>query len=439
MTKPVVQKHRCAIYTRKSSEEGLEQEFNSLHAQREACESYVASQRSEGWVLVRDHYDDGGISGGTLDRPALTRLLRDIEEGLVDVVVVYKIDRLSRSLMDFAKLVEVFDRNEVTFVSVTQSFNTTTSMGRLTLNILLSFAQFEREVTAERIRDKFRASRMKGMWMGGNPPYGYRVEDRKLFIDDELASRVRWIFTRFIEVGSATILAREVARQGFRTPRGNPITKNFLYRMLNNRAYLGEAVHKDQSYPGEHKALIDRGIWDKVHAILQESPRKRSARTRAGTPALLKGLLYGPDGAAFSPTHTRKGDRLYRYYVSQTVLKHGAGACPVSRVPAAEIEAAVIDQIRGMLRAPEVVMATWRAAQPDCEGLPEDEARKALAEFDPLWTELFPAEQARIIQLLIERVEIGTDGLKLRFRDKGLSQLVAEVGNMADKNRKAAA
>ena len=439
MTKPVGRKMRCAVYTRKSSEEGLEQEFNSLHAQREACESYVASQRSEGWVLVRDHYDDGGISGGTLDRPALTRLLRDIEEGLVDVVVVYKIDRLSRSLMDFAKLVEVFDRNEVTFVSVTQSFSTTTSMGRLTLNILLSFAQFEREVTAERIRDKFRASRMKGIWMGGNPPYGYRVEDRKLIIHEEGAHRVRWIFNRFIEVGSATILAREVAKQRFRTPRGNPITKNFLYRMLNNRAYLGEAVHKDTSYPGEHKALIDRGIWDKVHAILQESPRKRAAKTRAGTPALLKGLLFGPDGAAFSPTHTRKGDRLYRYYVSQTVLKHGAGACPVARVPAAEIEAAVIDQIRGMLRAPEVVMATWRAAQPDCEGLAEDEVRKALAELDPLWTELFPAEQARIIQLLIERVDIGTDGLKLRFRDKGITQMVAEIGSMADKTRKAAA
>jgi DNA invertase Pin-like site-specific DNA recombinase len=439
MNRPVVQKHRCAIYTRKSSEEGLEQEFNSLHAQREACEAYVASQRSEGWVLIRDHYDDGGISGGTLDRPALTRLLRDIEEGLVDVVVVYKIDRLSRSLMDFAKLVEVFDRNEVTFVSVTQSFNTTTSMGRLTLNILLSFAQFEREVTAERIRDKFRASRMKGIWMGGNPPYGYRVEDRKLIIDEELASRVRWIFTRFIEVGSATILAREIAKQGFRTPRGNPITKNFLYRILNNRAYLGEAVYKDTSYPGEHKALIDRGIWDKVHTILQESPRKRAARTRAGTPALLKGLLYGPDGAAFSPTHTRKGDRLYRYYVSQTVLKRGAGACPVARVPAAEIEAAVIDQLRGMLRAPEVVMGTWRAAMPECEGLAEDEVRRALAELDHLWTELFPAEQARIIQLLIERVDINTNGLKLRFRDKGLSQVVAEVGSMADRNRKAAA
>ena len=199
MTKPIVRKLRCAIYTRKSSEEGLEQEFNSLHAQREACEAYIASQRSEGWVLVRDQDDDGGISGGTLDRPGLQQLMADIEDGLIDVVVVYKIDRLSRSLADFAKLVEVFDRNDVTFVSVTQSFNTTTSMGRLTLNILLSFAQFEREVTAERIRDKVAASRKKGMWMGGVPPYGYRVESRKLVIDDERAAHVRWILARFLD------------------------------------------------------------------------------------------------------------------------------------------------------------------------------------------------------------------------------------------------
>ncbi len=208
--KPVVRKLRCAVYTRKSSEEGLEQEFNSLHAQREACEAYIASQRSEGWALVRDQYDDGGTS----ERPGLKRLMADIEDGLVDVVVVYKIDRLSRSLADFAKMVEVFDRNGVTFVSVTQSFNTTTSMGRLTLNILLSFAQFEREVTAERIRDKVAASRKKGMWMGGVPPYGYRVENRKLVVDEEHAEHVRWVFDRFLEIGSCTVLAREVAARG---------------------------------------------------------------------------------------------------------------------------------------------------------------------------------------------------------------------------------
>ena len=240
-------KLRCAVYTRKSTDEGLDKEFNTLDAQREACEAYIASQRAEGWILVRDHYDDGGFSGGTLERPALQHLLRDIQSDLVDVIVVYKIDRLSRSLMDFAKLMEVMDAHGVTFVSVTQSFNTTTSMGRLTLNILLSFAQFEREVTAERIRDKVAASRKKGMWMGGVPPFGYRVENRKLVIDGKSAEHVRWIFARFIAIGSCTVLAREVCARGLGTPRGNRIDKKYLYRMLSNRAYLGEAVHKGDS------------------------------------------------------------------------------------------------------------------------------------------------------------------------------------------------
>ncbi|MBC7286350.1 recombinase family protein [Hoeflea sp.] len=427
MNKLVVRKLRCAVYTRKSSEEGLEQEFNSLHAQREACESYIASQRSEGWVLVRDQYDDGGISGGTLERPGLKRLLEDIEDGLVDVVVVYKIDRLSRSLMDFSKLVEVFDRNGVTFVSVTQSFNTTTSMGRLTLNILLSFAQFEREVTAERIRDKVRASRMKGMWMGGCPPLGYEVKARKLVENPADAAHVRWVFARFIEIGSGTVLARELAERGVTTARGHRIDKKFIYRMLNNRVYIGEAVHKGTSYPGEHAAIIDREVWDKVHAILTESPRKRAAWTRADTPALLRGLLYGPDGAAFSPTHTRKGGRLYRYYVSQTVLKHGAGSCPVGRVPAGEIEAAVIAQLRAVFRQPEIVAGTWKAARAHEGAVSEVETREALTRLDLLWNELFPAEQARVVALLVERVDIGMDGLNLGLRVDGLSSLAREM------------
>ncbi|MCG6115669.1 MAG: recombinase family protein [Mesorhizobium sp.] len=426
-TKPIVRKLRCAVYTRKSSEEGLEQQFNSLHAQREACEAYIASQRSEGWVLVRDQYDDGGISGATLDRRGLQRLMADIEEGLVDVVVVYKIDRLSRSLADFAKLVEVFDRNGVTFVSVTQSFNTTTSMGRLTLNILLSFAQFEREVTAERIRDKFAASRKKGMWMGGHPPFGYRVDNRKLVVDEEQAAHVRWVFARFVEIGSGTELAREVDQRDIRTPHGKRIDKKYIYRMLSNRAYIGEAVHKGESYPGEHDAIIDRDVWDKVHAILTESPRKRAARTRADTPALLKGLLFGPDGAAFSPTHTRKGGRLYRYYVSQTVLKHGAGSCPVGRIPAGHIEAAVIDQLRAVFRQPEIVAGTWKAARAHVDDITDAEARSALQQLDPLWDELFPAEQARIVALLVERVDIGTEGMNVRLRVDGLSGLAREM------------
>ena len=257
MKKPIIKKVRCAVYTRKSSEEGLDMEFNSLDAQRESCEAYIASQKPEGWILVPDRYDDGGFSGGTLERPALKRLLADIESGRVDVVVVYKIDRLSRSLMDFAKLVEVFDRCNVTFVSVTQSFNTTTSMGRLTLNILLSFAQFEREVIGERIRDKFAASRKKGMWMGGCPPLGYDVRERKLVINAAEAATVRMIFERFLAVGSATVLARTLAAEGVTTKRGRPIDKGYLYRLLNNQAYIGMAVHKGVAYPrrarGHHR------------------------------------------------------------------------------------------------------------------------------------------------------------------------------------------
>ena len=436
--KPVTRKLRCAIYTRKSSEEGLEQEFNSLDAQRDACSAYIVSQRSEGWVELAAHYDDGGVSGGTLDRTALKRLLADIEEDRVDVVVVYKIDRLSRALMDFSKLVEVFDRNNVTFVSVTQSFNTTTSMGRLTLNILLSFAQFEREVIGERIRDKVAASRKRGMWMGGYVPLGYEVKDRKLIIKEAEAAIVRMIFERFVAVGSATALARALISEGVRTRRGKLIDKGFLYKLLNNRIYIGDAVHKGTAYPGEHQPIITRDLWDKVRATLQGSPRMRAGSTRAATPALLKGLLFGPTGCAMSPTHTRRGDKLYRYYISQTVVKRGADDCPVSRVPAGEIEAAVVDQLRGMLRAPEVIVATWRSARPEIGDLFEDGVREVLAGLDPLWDELFPAEQTRVIQILVERVDVGVAGLKVRLRVQGLARMVQDLAGIAAAPRRAA-
>jgi site-specific DNA recombinase len=436
-TKPI-RKLRCAVYTRKSTEEGLEMEFNSLDAQRDACEAYIASQKSEGWVELADRYDDGGFSGGTLERPALKRLLADIEDDRVDVVVVYKIDRLSRSLMDFAKLVEVFDRGGVTFVSVTQSFNTTTSMGRLTLNILLSFAQFEREVIGERIRDKIAASRKRGMWMGGFVPLGYEVRDRKLVVNDAEAASVRMIFERFVEVGSATALARTLAAEGVRTRRGRLVDKGFLYKLLNNRVYIGDAVHKGTAYPGEHEAIITRALWDKVHGILRESPRVRAGRTRAATPALLKGLIFGPTGCAMTPTHTRRGDKLYRYYVSQSVLKRGADACPVGRVPAAEIEGAVVDLLRGLFRAPEVIVGTWRSARPEIDGLSEAEVREALEVLDPLWDELFPAEQARIVHLLVDRVEVGVAGLKVRLRVQGLARMVRDLAGIVAAPRRAA-
>src|SRR4030088_455717 len=263
---------RCAIYTRKSSEEGLDMEFNSLDAQREGCEAYISSQRAEGWVTVRDQYDDGGFSGGTLERPALQRLLAHIAAGLIDVIVVYKIDRLSRALMDFSKLVEIFDRHNVTFVSVTQSFNTTTSMGRLTLNILLSFAQFEREVIGERIRDKFAASRKKGIWMGGFVPLGYDVNNRKLVVNEREAATVRMIFERYIRTGSATALVRALRAEGITGKQGKLADKGYLYKLLNNRVYIGEAVHKGTAYPGEHEPIIDRKLWDQVHAIFKASP-----------------------------------------------------------------------------------------------------------------------------------------------------------------------
>ncbi|UVK57076.1 recombinase family protein [Mesorhizobium sp. AR02] len=435
--KQVIRKLRCAVYTRKSSEEGLDMEFNALDAQREACEAYVASQRAEGWVPVPDRYDDGGISGGTLERPALKRLLKDIEFGLVDVVVVYKIDRLSRSLTDFSKLVEIFEANDVTFVSITQSFNTTTSMGRLTLNILLSFAQFEREAIGERIRDKFAASRRKGMWMGGNVPLGYRVESRKLIIQEDEAATVRMIFDRFPSVGSATTLARTLNAEGVTSRGGRPIDKGYLYKLLSNRVYIGEAVHKGTSYPGEHQAIISLDLWNKVRSIIAEDPRKRAGHCRRQTPALLRGLIFAPNGYAMTPAHTRKKGRLYRYYVTTSVQKLGPETCSVKRLPAAEIEAVVIDQVRKMLRQPEIIVKTWAAARVEDDAVTEGEVRDRLVEFDVLWDELFPTEQARIIQLLVERIEVDVDGISIRLRTEGMTSLVAEMRAQATLGRAA--
>ena len=432
-----MRKTRCAVYTRKSSEEGLDMDFNSLHAQRESCEAYITSQKQEGWVLVPDQYDDGGISGGTLERPALQRMLADIEAGRVDVVVVYKIDRLSRSLMDFAKLVDVFDRHNVTFVSVTQTFNTTTSMGRLTLNILLSFAQFEREVTGERIRDKIAASRKKGMWMGGNPPLGYDVRDRKLIVNADEANTVRMIFKRFLTVGSATLLSKDLTAEGVMSKRGKPINKGYLYKLLKNQVYIGKAVHKGKAYPGEHEAIITQDLWNKVRTIISESPRTRANHTRAQTPALLKGIIFGADGRAMTPVHTKKKNKLYRYYVAAELLKGEPPDGIVRRVPAGEIEAAVIDHVRGLLRAPEIVVATWRAARGHGEKTSEADVREALHDIDPLWDELFPVEQSRMLQLLVERVDVHPGGIDIKFRVDGLETLVSEIRGSLTERRAA--
>ncbi|WP_256376447.1 recombinase family protein [Bradyrhizobium sp.] len=422
-----VRKVRCAVYTRKSSEEGLDMDFNSLDAQRESCEAYILSQRTEGWTPVSDRYDDGGFSGGTLERPALKRLLAAVQARKIDVIVVYKIDRLSRSMLDFLNLVELFERHGVTFVSVTQSFNTKDAMGRMALNILVTFAQFERELIGERIRDKVAASRKRGKWMGGWTPLGYEVRDRKLLVHEVDAERVRAIFQRFVQLKSATRLARELVAANERTRYGHLLDKGVLYKILNNRVYLGEAVHKGTSYPGEHQPIIDRKLWDQVHTILKESPRKRAGNARAQTPALLKGLLYGPDGAAMSPTHTRKSGRLYRYYISQTAMKQGRSDCPVKLVPAAELDRIIIDQVRLLLQTPEVVVQTWRALRKQTVDVSEAEVRSALLGFDELWDELFPAEQARIVELLIERIDMHADRMDITLKIQGLTSLSAEL------------
>ena len=428
-----VKKLRCAVYTRKSTDEGLDKEFNTLDAQREACEAYIASQRAEGWVLVRDRYDDGGFSGGTLERPALKRLLADVEQGLVDVIVVYKIDRLSRSLMDFARLVEAMEAHGVTFVSVTQSFNTTTSMGRLTLNILLSFAQFEREVIGERIRDKVAASKARGMWMGGKVPLGYDVANRKLVVNEAEAKRVRRVFEIFVETGSGVQTVKQLQAEGLTSKTGRPLDKGDVYKMLNLRTYIGEVAHKGNVYRGEHEAIVPRDLWDRAHAILQVSPRARAAQNRQHAPALLKGLIFGVDGRALSPTHCVKNGRLYRYYVAQRVLKGDAAGDDsiVRRVSAAEIEAAVVDQVRALLRQPEIVVGTWLAARRNAPDLTEREVRDALHRLDPLWGELFPAEQVRIVHALVERVVIEPDGADIRMRVEGLAGLFKDLGAVA--------
>jgi DNA invertase Pin-like site-specific DNA recombinase len=433
---PTTRKLRCAVYTRKSTEEGLDQEFNTLQAQREACEAYVQSQKAEGWILVPDRYDDGGYSGGNLDRPALKRLLLDIETRKIDIVVVYKIDRLSRSLMDFARLVDVFEKQEVTFVSITQSFSTTTSMGRLTLNVLLSFAQFEREVIGERIRDKVAASRRKGMWMGGWAPLGYDVKNRKLIINDAEASLVQSIFKQFAQGIQPQLLLRRLADDGSLNKNGKPIDKGYLYRVINNRVYLGEAVHKGQAYPGEHEAIIAQDLWDQAHSQIATTPQAKRKRQLTRSPALLRGLIFAADGSAMTPSHTRRGGRLYRYYADMSLIKTGRSNNPVKRIPAAQIETAVVSQIRALLQSPEIVVATWRKARQDIKDLTEREVAERLRQFEELWAELFPIEQERIIHLLVERIGVTGDGADITLRTEGLSAVLQEMH--ANRNQRAA-
>jgi site-specific DNA recombinase len=349
-------KLRCAIYTRKSTEDGLDQEFNSLDAQFEACSAYIISQRHEGWVQVTDRFDDGGFSGGNMERPAMKRLLAEVEAGRVDIILVYKVDRLTRSLSDFAKIVEVLDAKGASFVSITQAFNTTTSMGRLTLNVLLSFAQFEREVTGERIRDKIAASKKKGLWMGGPVPLGYDVQDRKLVVNEAEAELVRHIMRRYVALPSVNDLVIELDADGYRTKvqhrasgphRGCvPFRRGTLYHLLSNRIYRGEIVHKGTSYPGEHPAIVPEELWNEVQETLKERASGESRRTRAAQPSLLTGLLSDGEGRSMTPSHATKSGRRYRYYVTRPDSLDGS---PAWRVSAHDFEAIVCSKIAEQL------------------------------------------------------------------------------------------
>ncbi len=511
LPKPSEPRVRCAIYTRKSTEEGLEQEFNSLDAQRESGEAFIASQRHEGWELIPQHYDDGGFTGGNMDRPALKRLLADIEAGKIDCVVVYKVDRLSRSLLDFARMMEVFEQHGVSFVSVTQQFNTASSMGRLVLNVLLSFAQFEREMISERVRDKIAASRRKGKWSGGMPLLGYTVENTKLIVDEAEAAQVRQIFELYLEYQSLLPTVTELNRRGWTTKRwttkkgdrrgGRLFTKNSLHALLTNVTYLGQIRYKDEVHKGEHTGIVPPDLFQRVQSLLQRNGHTGGRAVRNKYGALLKGLIRcRACRCAMSHTYTAKGNKRYRYYVCGTAQQRGWSECPAPSIPAGEIERFVVDQIRGIGRDPALIRETLQQVHQQIEAsrrtqtaeqtllqrqvrsdqdllqaastladpvervsvlatvqerlrvaerrlseidsevvrldqntISDAEVARSLADFDQLWQSLGPREQARILELLIERVDYdGERGqVSLTFRPCGIRSLTHELQESA--------
>lgn len=508
-TKPV----RCAIYTRKSTEEGLQQDFNSLDAQRESGEAYIASQKAEGWVCLPDRYDDGGFTGGNMERPAIQRLLADIDAGKVDCIVVYKVDRLSRSILDFSKLVERFEQRGVSFVSVTQQFNTTDSMGRLTLNMLLSFAQFEREIISERTRDKIAAARRKGKWMGGKPLLGYDLliapGGSKLAVNVDEAARVRAIFDLYLKHERIAAVLQELDRRAWRTKAwvtrkgtpcgGRPFDKVTLFRFLTNPTYLGKVRHRDDLYDGEHAGIVDAEIWRRVQALLERNGRTGGGIVKNKYGALLKGLLRCvPCDSAMVHSTSSKGPKRYRYYVCTKAQKRGWYTCPSKSVPAGEMERFVVDQIRGIGRDPAVLAETIRQVRTqgqkaiaelerEQETLERDIARlqkelgprgtrpgldaagagrerdelhrfevrltevrerqvtlrqelvdehevvQALAQFDAAWESLTPHERARIVRLLVERVDYDGQNstLSVTFRPTAIKALSEEKAGTA--------
>jgi DNA invertase Pin-like site-specific DNA recombinase len=399
------------------------QDFNSLHAQREACESFIRSQQGEGWRMIKAHYDDGGLSGGTMERPALQRLLDDIRQKLVDTVVVYKVDRLTRSLSDFAKMVEIFDARSVSFVAVTQQFNTTTSMGRLTLNVLLSFAQFEREVTGERIRDKIAASKRKGMWMGGLVPLGYEVRDRQLVIEPSEAETVRQIFQRYCELGSVRQLKQELDRSGIRSKvrvakngnksGGRSFSRGALYELLSNPIYIGEVRHKDTRHPGQHQPIVERAVWEKTDELLHAHAARARGKSSRSLSSPLAGKLFDESGDKLTPSHAVKGERRYRYYVSRSLMNGSANAGEAGwRIPAPEIERSVAAATRTILEDRTAIAADIE--QPDLDG----RQTKSILDAASAWSRRLrsEAETADALEGLVERAELWQDGMRLSIR-----------------------
>ena len=418
-TKPIL---HCAIYTRKSSEEGLDQDFNSLHAQREACEAYIASQKHEGWQAVKTHYDDGGFSGGNMERPALKQLLEDIETGKVNVVVVYKVDRLTRSLADFAKIIERFDKQSVSFVSVTQQFNTTSSMGRLTLNVLLSFAQFEREVTSERIRDKIAASKKKGMWMGGCVPLGYDLKNRKLLINAKEARTLQYIYRRYLELGCVRLLKEDLDRQDIRSKArgqkgGRSLSRGTLYKILSNPIYIGQIRHKGSCHPGQHEAIIDRELWEQVQQHMASNSVEHKTRSLTPVSCPLTNKLFDVSGERLVSAHANKKGRRYCYYISQSLRADPKDDSRNGwRLPAQEFEKVVTHAVIEIIRDDSAITAAFQES-----GAPVHQIQSALNAAKKIQPDL-----ADIIDRFIRRVELRQDGIRLTL---SLASLVSGTGS----------
>jgi DNA invertase Pin-like site-specific DNA recombinase len=429
---------RCATYTRVSNDERLDQEFNSLHAQTQACISYIESQRALGWVAIERDFCDPGYSGGNTDRPGFQRLMKAVQNGDVDLIVVYKIDRLSRSLADLSRMIEVFDRHNVSFASVTQAFNTSTASGRLMLNTLTTFGQFEREVISERIRDKISAAKRKGYWQGGVPAFGYDVRDKKLVINDAEAVTVLRVFRDMLTIGSTTKIAALLNAEGITTKSwttqkgvqrtGGPIDKKYLYALLRNRIYLGEISLKGSWHPAQHEAIIDTGLWGHVHAILAKSPQVRSAQTqgKARTDSLLRGLLFDPLQNPMYATYAMKSGKKYRYYVSKSEMKNGAASKTHARLPAGEIEGAVVAQIKTVLGSPEAIGSVCNQIKQGATKVDEARIVLAMGNLGNVWEQLFQIERHRIVNLMIERVDLVQDGLKVKWRPLGWQELLGE-------------